>query len=169
MNTIENLEKADGILQLKKMVEEVKFCFFITDLKNKKGTSSTIMTAQQVDDEGNIWFFSGADSDRNKDIKAHKKVQLYFASPEKNAYLAVNATATIVMDKAKIKELWSPLVAVWFKDGMEDQNISLIKATTKKANYWDSDGGKMINFFKMIASAITGKNTIESTQGKIKI
>ena len=169
MNTIENFEKADGILQLKKMVEEVKFCFFITDLENKKGTSSTIMTAQQVDDEGNIWFFSGADSDRNKDINAHKKVQLYFASPEKPAYLAVNAAATIVMDKAKIKELWNPLMTVWFKDGMEDHNISLIKATTKKANYWDSDGGKMINFFKMIASAITGKNTIDSTQGKIKI
>ena len=169
MNNIENLEKTDGILQLKKIVEDVKFCFFNTNTKNTKGMSSTIMTAQQVDYEGNIWFFSGADSERNKDINAHKKVQLYFASPEKSEYLAVNAIATIVMDKTKIKELWNPLVAVWFKDGMEDQNISLIKAATKTANYWDSEGGKMINFFKMIAATITGKNSINATHGKIKI
>lgn len=169
MNSIENLEKTEGILKLKKMVEEIKFCFFISDLENKKGTSSTIMTAQQVDDEGNIWFFSGADSDRNKDIKAHKNVQMYFSSPEKNSYLSVNAEASIVMDKSKIKELWNPLLTIWFKDGIEDENISLIKATTNTANYWDSDGGKMINFFKMIASVITGNNAIDSTQGKIKI
>jgi general stress protein 26 len=169
MNNIENLEKTDGILKLKKMVEDVKFCFFITDLENNKGTSSTIMTAQQVDEEGNIWFFSGVDSDRNKDINAHKNVQMYFSSPEKNSYLSVNAKASIVMDKIKIKELWSPLLTIWFKEGIEDKNISLIKATTKTANYWDSDGGKMINFFKMIASVITGKNAVESTQGKIKI
>lgn len=169
MNNIENLEKTEGILKLKKMVDEVKFCFFITDLENEKGSSSTIMTAQQVDYEGNIWFFSGADSDRNKDLKLHKNVQMYFSSPEKNAYLSVNATASVVMDKTKIKELWNPSLDIWFKDGIEDQNISLIKATTKTANYWDSDGGKMINFFKMIASVISGSDTVDSTQGTIKI
>lgn len=169
MNSIENLEKKEGILKLKKMVDEVKFCFFITDLENEKGSSSTIMTAQQVDDEGNIWFFSGSNSDRNKDIEENKNVQMYFSSPEKNSYLSVNAKANIVMDKSKIKELWNPLLTIWFKDGIEDKNISLIKVTTKTANYWDSDGGKMINFFKMITSVITGNNTIDSTQGKIKI
>lgn len=169
MDSINNLEKSEGLLKLKKMVDDVKFCFFITDLENKKGASSTVMTAQQVDREGNIWFFSGLDSDRNKDIAAHKNIQMYFSCPEKNAYLSVNAEASIVMDKIKIKELWNPALTIWFKDGIEDKNISLIKASTKTANYWDSDGGKMINFFKMIAAAITGENTIETTQGKIKI
>lgn len=169
MNTIENLEAEQGILKLKKMVDEVKFCFFSTDVKNNNEPTSTIMTAQSVDDDGNVWFFSGLDSDRNRDIERNRIVHLYFSSPEKNAYLSVTADASIVMDKNKMAELWNPLLKIWFKDGIDDKNISLIKAATKTANYWDSEGGKMINFFKMIAAVVTGGNTIESTQGKIKI
>lgn len=169
MSNIENLDKKEGILKLKKMVDDVKFCFFCTDLKDENGAISTVMTAQDVDDEGNIWFFSGLDSDRNRDIKANKNIQLYFSSPEKNSYLSVNSEAHIVMDKLKMKELWNPLLKIWFKDGIEDKNISLIKTSTKTANYWDSEDGKMINFFKMVASAITGNNLIETVEGKIKI
>ena len=89
--------------------------------------------------------------------------------PKKNVYLYVNAEASIVVDKNKIAELWNPLLKVWFKGGIQDKNISLIKASTKNGYYWDSNGGKMIDFFKMIASAITGNNIMDSKQGKIKI
>jgi general stress protein 26 len=169
MNIIENLNKEEGIEKLKKIVEEIKFCFFKTSSKNDSIDSATIMTAQSVDSEGNIWFFSGIDSDRNNDIKTNKKIQLYFSCPEKNAYLSVNADASIVLDKNKIKEFWNPLLKIWFENGIDDKNISLIKATTISANYWDSENGKMINFFKMISDAITGENTTNATYGKIKL
>ncbi|MBC7641383.1 MAG: pyridoxamine 5'-phosphate oxidase family protein [Flavobacterium sp.] len=169
MTNIENLENKEGIEKLKKLVDEIKFCFFKTNPENHNIESSTIMTAQNVDKDGNIWFFSGIDSDRNRDIKTNQKVELYFSCPEKNAYLSVNAEAHIVLDKEKMKELWNPLLKIWFKDGVDDQNISLIMAKTKTANYWDSEGGKMINFIKMIAAAITGTDNIDTTQGKIKL
>ena len=169
MDNIENLNKEEGIVKLKKMVDEVKFCFFSTDLKNENETSSTVMTAQTVDDHGDIWFFSGIDSDRNRDVKANKKVQLYFSSPEKNTYLTVIGDASIIIDKNKFKELWNPLLKIWFKDGIEDKNMSLLKVATNTANYWDIEGGKMINFFKMITAAITGTQVNESSHGTIKL
>jgi general stress protein 26 len=169
MLNIENLEKKEGVLKLQKLVDDAKFCFFCTDLNNENGTTSTIMTAQKVDEEGNIWFFSGIDSDRNRDIKLNKNVQLYFSNPEKNAYLAVNSQAEIVTDKLKMKELWNPILKIWFKDGIEDANISLIKASTNTAYYWDSEGGKMVNFIKMIGSLITGNDFVDTVEGKIKI
>lgn len=169
MTTIENLTKNEGVEKLKKMVDDLKFCFFTTNSKNFDFKTPTIMTAQAVDNDGSIWFFSGIESDRNKDIENHKNVHLYFASPEKNAYLSVDCEAEIIFDKKKIIALWNPLLKTWFKDGVDDKNISLIKATTKTANYWDIEGGKMVNFFKMISSTITGNNDIESKQGNIKI
>lgn len=169
MNSIENLDKKDGILKLIQMVDGIKFCFFATDLKNENDRSSTVMTAQFVDQEGAIWFFSGLDSDRNRDITTHKKVHLYFSSPEKNSYLSVSGQATIVTDKDKIAKLWNPLLQVWFKDGVDDTNISLLKIVPKKAHYWDSENQKMINFFKVIAPTITGNNAIETTEGQIEI
>jgi general stress protein 26 len=169
MSNLENLNKKEGIIKLKKMVDDVKYCFFSTDLKNENETTSTVMTAQFVDDEGNIWFFSGIDSDRNRDIIANKKVQLYFSCPEKNTYLTVIGDANIIIDKNKFEELWNPLLKIWFKDGIEDKNISLIKVATNTASYWDIEGGKMVNFFKMVAAAITGSEFNETSHGTIKL
>ena len=169
MSNIENLEKSEGIIKLKKMVDDCKFCFFCTNLSNHNGATSTVMTAQDVDSEGNIWFFSGINSERNHDIATDNNIQLYFSCPEKNSYLSVNGQASIILDKAKIKELWNPLLKMWFKEGADDMNISLIKVTTKNANYWDSADGVMVNFFKMIASVLTGTENIEATSGKINL
>lgn len=169
MTKIAHLNREEGIAKLKKMVDDVKFCFFSTDLNHETEPSSTVMTAQTVDDKGNIWFFSGLDSDRNRDITSTKKVQLYFSSPEKNTYVTVLGEASIIIDKEKFAALWNPLLKIWFKDGVDDANISLIKVTTSTANYWDIEDGKMINFFKMIASAITGTQVHETSQGTIQL
>ena len=147
MSKIENLDREEGVTKLKKLVDEVKYCFFSTDLKNVAQPSSTVMTAQTVDDNGNIWFFSGVDSDRNQDIKMDEKVQLYFSCPEKNTYLSVSGDASIIIDKNKFAELWNPILKIWFKDGIEDKNISLLKVATNTAAYWDIEGGKMVSFF----------------------
>jgi general stress protein 26 len=154
MVNIESLNRKGAIEKLKNMIGDIKFCFFKTKLENENSNATTIMTAQSVDKEGNIWFFSGKNSERNKDIEANEKVQLYFSCPEKNTYLSIHADANIVLDKNKIIELWNPSMKIWFKDGLDDKNISLIKATTKTANYWDSEGQKMINLFKTIKDII---------------
>lgn len=169
MSKLENLDRAEGVIKLKKMIDDVKYCFFSTDLKNELEPSSTVMTAQTVDDHGNIWFFSGIDSDRNKDIAINKKVQLYFSCPEKNTYLSVTGDASIIIDKEKFAELWNPILKIWFKDGIEDKNISLLKVATSTAAYWDTEGSKMVNFFKMISAAITGSQVNESSHGTIKL
>ena len=110
------------------------------------------MAAQGVDDEGNLWFFSGLDSDKNKEIKQDNHVQLFFSDPSKSSYLVVNGEAHEVIDQEKFEKYWSPLVKTWFKEGKEDPNLSLIKVVPTNSYYWDVDGNRMINFLKMIAS-----------------
>ena len=169
MSAIQNLNNTDGISKLKQMVESITTCFFCTNLKNQSESTATIMTAQEVDEEGNIWFFSGLDSSRNSDIIKDKNVQLYFSDTSKNIYLFANGEASISSDKTKMKELWNPLLKIWFKDGLDDANISLIKVKTNNAYYWDNEGGKMVNFVKMIASVITGNDYVDAKEGNIKL
>ncbi len=68
-----------------------------------------------------------------------------------------------------MEELWNPILKIWFKNGGEDSNISLIKANTKSAYYWDNEGGKIVNFIKMIGSLITENDYVDAKKGKIKI
>ncbi len=164
-----NLRGKEGVEKLKALVEEIKICLFGTNLKADDGSTCRPMTAQEVDYEGNIWFFSAIDSDVNREIEQYKHVQLFFSNPDKNIYLTLNGDAEVVINPYKVDELWSPLVKVWFKEGKEDPSLSLIKVHTNKAHYWDADGNKMVNFFKLLASAVTGKNLIDSSYGTVKV
>ncbi len=164
MNSVETVYNKEAIAKLKTLVDEVKVCLFRTDLKINDIATCNPMTAVKVCDQGNIWFFSEKNSEKNTGIKNDKNVQLYFSHPAKNIYLVVSGEATIIYDKNKIAELWTSAAIIWFKDGKDDPNISLIKVKPTAAFYWDTNENKMISFLKMIASVVTGTNLEIGTQ-----
>jgi len=169
MNNTENLDNKEGIDKLKSLVDEIMICLFCTNLKTDDGSTCRPMSAIKVCDQGNIWFFSEKDSDKNKAIASDKIVQLFFSHPSKGSYLVVNGEAEIISDKLKIEELWTPAAKIWFKEGKDDPTISIIKVKPSNSYYWDTDGNQMINLLKMIASVATGKNLVTSNEGAIKI
>src|ERR1700744_119507 len=104
-----NLNAQTGIKKLKELVEEIDTCLFCTNLKTNDGSTCRPMQAAEVDEKGDIWFFSGLDSEKNKQIEADKEVRLFFSHPSKSSYLVVNGEAEIVISPAKTEQLWSPL------------------------------------------------------------
>ena len=169
MNNTKNLSSTEGVEKLKDLVKEIDICLFCTNLKTNDGATCRPMAAQEVDAAGNIWFFSDIHSEKNTEIEKDSKVQLFFSHPGKNSYLVVNGNAEIILDQHKTDEIWSPLVKTWFKEGKEDPNLSLIKVETSNAYYWDSNGSKMINFFKMVASVATGTTLVNAEEGAINL
>jgi general stress protein 26 len=169
MSNTENLNNKEAIDKLKSLVDDIMICLFCTDLKTDDGATCRPMSAIKVCDQGNIWFFSGKSSDKNKAIATDKYVQLFFSHPGKSSYLVVNGEAEIILDKAKIEELWSPIAKIWFKEGKNDPNISVIKVTPTTAYYWDTNGNQMINFLKIVASVVTGTNLVTGNQGALKV
>ncbi len=164
-----NLKAREGVEKLRKLVKEIDICLFCTNLKNDEGETCRPMAAQEVDDEGNIWFMSDVHSDKNREIKQDKRVQLFFSHPGKSTYVVVNGDAEILTDRKKIEEVWTPLAKTWFKEGKDDPNISLLKVATRSAYYWDTTGNRMVNFVKMLASVATGTNLVDSQEGKITV
>lgn len=169
MNATENLTNKEAIDKLKSLVEDIMICLFCTDLTTDDGSTCRPMTAIKVCDQGNIWFFSEKSSEKNTAIAADKKVQLFFSHPGKSAYLVVNGEAEIVLDKGKIEELWTPAAKIWFKEGKDDPTVSIIKVKPTTAYYWDTNGNRMINILKMVASIATGTNLVTGKQGALKV
>lgn len=169
MSNTENLIQIEAVDKLKSLVNDIVVCLFCTNLKADDGATCRPMSAIKVCDQGNIWFFSEKKSDINKAIIADEKVQLFFSHPGKSSYLVVNGKSEIILDKTKIEELWTPVAKIWFKEGKDDPNISIIKVSPNTAYYWDTDGNKMINFLKMAVSVVTGTNLVEGNQGALHI
>lgn len=169
MSDIKNLNNEEAILKLRELAKAIDICMFCTNPKTDDGASCRPMSTQKVCDEGNIWFFSNADSDKNKEIEQDKNVQLFYSHPGKDSFLIVSGEAELIFDKDKIEELWSPVLNAWFPGGKEDPNISIVKVIPTTAYYWDTDGNKMINFLKMVASAATGKNLVKGNEGALSV
>ena len=64
-----NLQASEGTEKLKDLVENIDICLFCTNLKTGDGATTRPMSAQEVDEEGNLWFFSDINSDKNREIK----------------------------------------------------------------------------------------------------
>lgn len=164
-----NLAQQDAIKKLKDLVNDIDMCLFCTNLKTGDGSTCRPMSTAQVDNNGDIWFMSPKDSDKNREIAIDSKVQLFYSHPGKSSYLVVNGNASLQYDKKKIEELWSPLDKTWFKEGKDDPNISLIRVSDINAHYWDTTGNRMVNFFKMVASVATGKTLVNAEEGALQV
>ena len=169
MNNPVNMERQNAVKKLKELAEDIDMCLFCTNLRRDDGATCRPMSTQQVDDNGDIWFFSAKDSDKNREIQNDNHVQLFYAHPGKSSYMVVNGIATVSEDRQKIGSLWTPLAKTWFKEGKDDPAISLIKVSNINAYYWDTKGNRMINFFKMIASVATGETLIDAEEGVLRI
>lgn len=167
MSTIKNLSNVAAIEKLKELAEG-KMCLFCT--KDNGQLESRPMGASQVDDAGDIWFFSAKDSDKNRHIKADPEVYLMFMEPGKQHYLSLTTEVEIVEDQRKIDELWNDFMKAWFPGGKQDPQISLLRASVIRGHYWDEKDGHLIGTLKAGLKALTGGKTDDGAlEGDIKI
>jgi len=163
-----NLANQDAIDKLKDIVKHDSTCLMTTRL-TQLPLNTRPMSVQKVCDQGNFWFLSGSDSDKNTEIEQDPRVQLFFLNTGKYEFLSVFGEATITRDRKKIDELWTDIAKAWFKDGKDDPRVTVIKVTPKEGYYWDTKNGKLVSMLKIAASAVTGNTMQEGVEGWIAV
>ncbi len=168
MSDTKPLHDKDAINKFQELVKHSSICHFLTSL-DQRPIPSRPMSAQQVDDDGCFWFLSSLTSLKDEQVTADPYVQLLFSNMGDAEFLSVFGTASIVMDMAKKRELWSDLAKAWFPKGVEDPDLTVLKVKPMESYYWDTKNGKMITLLKMAASAVIGKKSHAGVEGKITI
>jgi general stress protein 26 len=164
MGDTKNLSGTEAAKKIKEFAKEIDTCMFCTYDGDK--LISRPMSSQKVDEQGNIWFLSDKNSEKNKELAVNDKVELLYGQGH-DKYLAIKGNASILFDREKIKELWDPIAKIWFKDGVDDQAISVIKVAFTEGYYWDVKHGKMVELAKMATSLVTGKTMDDGIEGKL--
>jgi len=155
--------------KLIEMVKGVHVCMFITHDKNVENLSGRPMGMNKIDDDGTMWFFTKASSEKVDEIEESKKVSIAITNESSNNYLMIHGIAKLVNDKMKMKELWSSIMKAWFPLGLDDPDMTLIKVTPSDVDYWDSSSSKMVVLFHMLKAIVTGKEYEEGEHGKIRV
>jgi general stress protein 26 len=166
MGDRKDLTGKEALLKMKELAEEIKICMFCTHPKGE--LEARPMTAQQVDEQGNVWFLSDKDSTKNFDLEANSHVDLLFGQGQAK-FLSLHGEASVLYDKEKIKELWTPIAKIWFTEGVDDPRISVIKLSVKNGYYWDTKHGKAVETAIMIAAFISGKTMDDGIEGKLTV
>lgn len=144
----------ESVRKLGELIKDIKFAMFTTvDLDGC--LYSRPMAVQQMEFDGDLWFFSGRSSGKIRSIEKDQHVNVSFSSPEGNRYVSVSGRAEVISDRAKMAELWNPMYKMWFQEGLEDPDLILIKVRVESAEYWDSPA-KMIVRLVGFAKAMVG-------------
>jgi len=165
---IKNLNHQEAIKKFQELVKHESTCLFTTRLTQVPLTTRP-MSVQKVCDQGNFWFLSPSDSDKNQEIAADPRVQLFFLNTSKYEFLTVYGKATVSRDRQKIDEFWSDIAKAWFPEGKDDPRVTVIKVTPEDGFYWDTKDGKLVSMIKIVASAVTGKTLEEGVEGTISV
>jgi general stress protein 26 len=162
-----NLKHREAIEKIKSLAESIDFAMLCTDLAAKP-FHAIPMSTKQVDEEGAIWFLSGADSKHNANIKRDASVELLYSHPGSMSFLSIFGEATLYWDKELLKSLYESTDDAWF-EGVDDPNLTAIKVRPIYANYWDPKSNKLVSMLKMGVSALTGQEPDLMDQGKLKL
>ena len=119
----------------------------------------------QPDDDGGVWFITGAETAKTHEIEADTRVHI-ICQNDRSAYLSLSGRADLVRDRAKAAELWQAPFRVWVPGSKDDPNIELIVVRPEEGGFWDNeDFNKIKHLFESAKAQLSGK-TPEVAEGE---
>lgn len=142
--------------RFKELIDDITFAM-LTTAASDGSLRSRPMATLKTDFDGDLWFFTDDDSPKVDEITREHHVCVSYASPAKNKYVSVSGLASLVQDKQRMRELWTPAAKAWFPRGVDDPHLGLLRVRVQSIEYWDSPSSKVVQLFGFAKAVITGK------------
>lgn len=127
------------------MMRDLDFCMFTTRSSDGRLHARPMSNNGEVEFDGDVWFFSAAETRKVEEIEAESAVHLSYADIERYRFISMSGNAEIVRDPKKKRELWIKELERWFDDGPESESIVLIKVTPNVVAYWNGEDAGELN------------------------
>ena len=159
-------ERKGSLEQLKGLLGGIDFTMLTTVADGK--LHSRPMSTQELDENGDLWFFTNDDSRKIDEVNGDNRVNAAYSDPDNNTYVSVFGTAKVVKDRAKMEELWNPIHKAWFPEGLDDPHICLLQISVEEAEYWDAPSSKFVQIAGFVKALVTGTEADYGDHGTIR-
>ena len=143
----------EGVAKIRELLKDARIAM-LTTVSLDGGLVSRPMATQQVEFDGDAWFFAQADAPKIEELRADPRMNAAYT--DGGNYVSLSGTASVVRDDAKKRELWNPFAEAWFQCRPEDPQVVLIRLTPSTAEYWDTPG-KASSLIAMVKGKLTGE------------
>jgi len=113
------------------------------------------MAQQEVEFDGDLWFFAYAESAKVGEIGANPQVNVSFSNSKQSEWTSIAGRAEVIVDRAKADELWSAPLKAWFPDGPGTAGLVLLKVHADAAEYWSGPSSKVVRLLGAARAAVT--------------
>ncbi len=113
------------------------------------------MSTQEFGFDGDLWFFTSDNTHKVEEIAKDNRVNVAYAKPDDNTYVSVSGRGEVSEDREKIEEYWSPILKVWFPEGLDDPRLCLLKVSVEQAEYWDAPSSKIVQLVGFVKALAT--------------
>ena len=125
-------------------MRKIDFTMLTTVAADGGLASRPMSNNQDVDYDGDSYFFSLEDTDTVREIEANPKVGLTLHGNsgilgKPPLFIAAAGTAEIIRDKATFEKHWVKDLERWFDQGVDTPGLVLIKAHADHLHYWDGE------------------------------
>ncbi|KAL0084887.1 putative bli-3 protein [Phycomyces blakesleeanus] len=155
------------IEDLYKLIDGIKVCMMTTRCADTGRLFSRAMSPRIPDEHvpADLWFFTNNSSHKLDELVKDPNVNLGFYKPSTAEWISVSGTATLVDDRTKIKELYTPDIKAWFGDlndgindgGPNDPRIGLIFVKADTVHYSLKDVSAPVQIWNIAKGMITGE------------
>lgn len=167
MDTLYGAQARDKIWSL---IKNIKVALMATFDEQGHIFHARPMMAQNTQEvfDGTLWFFTGADTRKAREIAHNSRALLTYAEPDHQAYVSISGHARIERDPAKIDEYWNEFNKAWFPEGKDDPNLVLIRFDAEDAEFWDAPG-PVVTGLAYIKAFMTGDRPRVGQVGKVNL
>lgn len=137
------------------LVQHAKVAMLTTMTADGKHVSRP-MGLQEVEFDGDLWFFADGASAKVTQITAMPEVNVSFSDEKGHSWTSIAGRAAVVHDREKAEELWTPVLKAWFPDGLETPGLTLIRVEADTAEYWDGPTSTVAFAAGVLRAAVTG-------------
>ncbi|WP_262176381.1 pyridoxamine 5'-phosphate oxidase family protein [Saccharococcus sp. Marseille-Q5394] len=147
--------KQEEIETLRELIKDIDTAMLTT--LSEEGLVSRPMKTQEVEFDGDLWFFTKKETNKYEEISHDQDVNVAYAG---KSYVSVRGRAEVVEDINKKKELWSKAYEKIMQTSYDDPNLVLIKVKAEAAEYWETGNlTKKIAFFYKRMTGQSSKST----------
>jgi len=162
-------QTTQGREKLADLIKDIKFAMFTTHKPAGGHLHARPMTTQnkRLDDDS-LWFFMSRSGDPVAEFEGDEQVNVSYADPGSDTYVSVSGTAQVVDDPMKKQALWTKAAEAWFKGGVNDPDLALVRVRIEHADWWDVKDNKLVQLYKQAEAALTGRTPDMGEHGRMR-
>ena len=128
---------------LSSQIEGIKVAM-LTTIGPDGSLRSRPMATLPVAFDGTLWFFTNADSPKVDEVQHEQHVNVSYDDWEDHRYVSISGRATLIQERQRLEELWTPILMTWFPLGLEDPQLALLRVEADSWEYWDCQIATMV-------------------------